>query len=106
MDAVMRFPSVGPVFFLPLGDMKIADRSEPAEVPERLPNLLDSRRRDVGRIEEGPDDDRPGRIDGKIVTVRVLSKGLLDGDTLIEAVSGKKLGHGLDRFTVARYGEL
>jgi hypothetical protein len=104
MDAVMGFPGVGPVFFLPFRDAQIADRAEPAEVPERSSNLLNRLRRGVGRVKEGSDDDRPGRIDGKIVTVRVLGEGLLDGYTLIETVGGKKLGHGLDRFTVAGYG--
>src|SRR5918994_3937366 len=95
MDTVMRLPGVGPVFFLPFSEMEIADRTEPAEVPERLPNFLDRLQRDVGRIEEGPDHDWPGRVDGKIVTVGVLGERLLDGDTLIEAVGGKKLRHGL-----------
>ena len=86
MDAVVGLPGVGPVLLRAFGDVEIADRAEPAEVPERLPDLLDRPRPDVGRIEESPNDDRPGRIDGKIVTVRVLGKRLLDGDTLIESV--------------------
>src|SRR5215217_8286562 len=86
MDAVVRLPGVGPVFFLPFGNIEFADRAEPAEMPERSANLLDRLRRNVGRVEEGPYHDWPGRIDGEIVTVRVLSKRLLDGDTLIEAV--------------------
>ena len=86
MDAVVRLPGVGPVLLRAFGDVEIADRAEPAEVPERLPDLLDRPRRDVGRIEEGANDDRPGRIDGKIVAVRVLGERLLDGDALIEPV--------------------
>ena len=86
MDAVVLFPGVGPVLLRAFGDLQIADRAEPAEVPERLPNVLDRLRRDVGRTEEGADDDRPGRIDGEVVAIRVLGERLLDGDTLIEAV--------------------
>ena len=86
MDAVVRFPGVGPVLLRAFGDAQIADRAEPAEVPERLPDVVDRPRRDVGRIEEGPNDDRPGRIDGEIVAVRVLGERLLDGDALVESV--------------------
>ena len=35
MNAVVRFPGVGPVFLLALVDSQIADRAEPAEMPER-----------------------------------------------------------------------
>src|SRR3954451_13707792 len=86
MDAVMLFPGVGPILLRAFGDFEIADRAEPAEVPERLSNFLDRLRRDVGRTEEGADEDRPGRIDGKIVAIRVLGERFLDGDTLIEAL--------------------
>src|SRR5215203_2212763 len=86
MDTVVLFPGVGPVLLPPFSDPQIADRAEPAEMPERLPYLLNRLGSDVGCIEEGPDDDRPGRIDGKIVTIRVLCERLLDRNALIEAV--------------------
>src|SRR5829696_2577028 len=86
MDAVVRLPGIGPVLFLAFGDEQVTDRAKPAEVPERLPDVVDRPRRDVGRIEEGPDDDRPGRIDGEIVTVRVLAEPLLDNHALVESV--------------------
>src|SRR5215218_763035 len=85
MDTVVLFPGVGPVLLLPFGDPQIADRAEPAEVPERLPYLLDRLGSDVSHIEEGSDDDWPSWVDGKIVTIRVLGERLLDRDALIEA---------------------
>src|SRR5918994_4644341 len=106
MDVVMFFPGVGPVFLRAFGNAQIADRAEPAEVPERLPDVVDCPGRDVGRIEEGPNDDRPGRIDSEVVAVRVLSERLLDGDALIESVCGKQLRNWLDRFMVAGHREL
>src|SRR6187455_1931230 len=86
MDAVMLFPGVGPILLHAFGDFEIADRTEPAKVPERLSNFFNRLRRDVGRIEEGADEDWPGQVDGEIVAIRVLGERLLDGDTLIEAV--------------------
>src|SRR5215203_7281322 len=86
MDTVVLFPGVGPVLLLPFGDPQIADRAEPAEMPERLPYLLNRLGSDVGRIEERSDNDRLARIDGKIVTIRVLCERLLDRNALIEAV--------------------
>src|SRR5918994_4699309 len=86
MDAVVRLPGICPVLFVAFGDEQIADRAEPTEVPECLPDVVDRSRHDVGRIEEGPYDDRPGRVDGKIVTVRVLGERLLDDHALIETV--------------------
>jgi hypothetical protein len=80
MDTVVLFPGVGPVLLLPFGDPQIADRAEPAEMPERLPYLLNRLGSDVGRIEEGPDDDWPGRVDGKIVTIQILRELLLTSD--------------------------
>src|SRR5688500_16620029 len=70
MDAVVRLPGVSPILLRAFGNLQIADRAEPAEMPERLPDAVDRLRRDVGRVEEGPDDDRPGGIDGKIVAIR------------------------------------
>src|SRR5215212_9838804 len=86
MDAVVRLPGVRPIFFLPFGDTKVADRAEPAKVPECLTDLFDLPRRNVGRIEERSDDDWPGRINGEVVTIRILRECLFDGDTLIEPV--------------------
>src|SRR5215212_5281666 len=95
MDAVVFFPGVGPVLLRAFGDTQIADRAEPAEVPERLPDGVDRSRRDVSRIEKGPNDDRPGRIDGEVVAVRVLGERLLDSDPLVESVCGKEFRHRL-----------
>src|SRR5215212_10231833 len=64
MDAVVFLPGVGPVLLRAFGDAQIADRAEPAEMPERLPDVVDCSGWNVGRIEKGPYDDRPCRIDG------------------------------------------
>src|SRR5829696_5601195 len=86
VDAVLRLPGVGPILLRTFGDAQIADRAEPAEMPERLPDGVDRPWSNVGRIEKGPNDDRLSRIDGEIVTIRVLGERLLDGDPLVEAV--------------------
>src|SRR5215213_3608215 len=106
MDAVVFFPGAGPVLLRAFGDAQIADRAEPAEVPERVLDVVDYSRCDIGRVEEGPDDNWPRRIDGEIVAVRVLSERLLDGHALIESVCGKELRDGFDRFAVARHRQL
>jgi hypothetical protein len=66
-----------------------------------LPDVVNCSGRDVGRIEECPNDDRPSWIDSEIVAVRILSERLLDGQALVESVGGKQLGNWFDRFAVA-----
>jgi len=86
---IMRFPGIGPVFFVTSFDSQLAGATQPAEMPDTCANRIQRRCVECLLGNERANTERTADIDPYIVTIAILRERLLDDNALVVPIARK-----------------